>query len=518
MATVPSITEFYQDKSVFITGATGFMGKALLEKLLRSCPGIRRVYILIRPKKGKEVSQRLEELLNSKIFDHVSKEQPNYRDKVYPVTGDILHDNLGVCESDEKCLIQDVSLVFHSAATVKFDELMKLSVEMNVVGVSRMITFCKKLQNLKALIHVSTAYANCNQPKNIEEKIYEPPLHPHKILDAVDWMDTDILNALTPKMIGDRPNTYTYTKSIAEYLVKEECADIPTAIFRPSIVGATWDDPVPGWVDNYNGPTGLLAAIGCGLLRIMKGDFHATADIIPVDFTAKMMIATAWYTVVHKPENLSVYHCTTGQINRFTWGQMERMSYSFMMKNPVNTVARVPNPRFTKNAIWHDLNVVFDHLIPAYLMDFYMWISGKRPIFVKIQERLRKSVASLDYFTSQEWNFNNAGLYKILEVMTPEDKKDFNFDPKMINWAEYMEAYCLGTKRFVMKEELEELPKARNTLKKLQRINMASNVILIIVIWRLLYNRVPIAKSLWNFLIGWAIKIFRRLPAMIKSS
>jgi len=53
------------------------------------------------------------------------------------------------------------------------------------------------------------------------------------------------LNILTPKMIGNRPNTYTYTKSIAEYLIKEECQNIPTAIFRPSIVGASLSESYP---------------------------------------------------------------------------------------------------------------------------------------------------------------------------------------------------------------------------------------------------------------------------------
>lgn len=61
------IAEFYQDKCIFITGATGFMGKVLVEKLLRSCPGIDRVYLLLRPSKGKDVTCRLEELINNEV-------------------------------------------------------------------------------------------------------------------------------------------------------------------------------------------------------------------------------------------------------------------------------------------------------------------------------------------------------------------------------------------------------------------------------------------------------------------
>lgn len=57
-------------------------------------------------------------------------------------------------------------------------------------------------------------------------------------------MDAETLDMLTPKMIGSRPNTYTYTKSIAESLVKETAGFLPVAIFRPSIVGATYQEPV----------------------------------------------------------------------------------------------------------------------------------------------------------------------------------------------------------------------------------------------------------------------------------
>lgn len=59
------------------------------------------------------------------------------------------------------------------------------------------------------------------------------------------WMDGDVLNTLTPKMIGDRPNTYTYTKAIAEYLLYQNKENLPVVIFRPSIVGASWNEPVP---------------------------------------------------------------------------------------------------------------------------------------------------------------------------------------------------------------------------------------------------------------------------------
>lgn len=62
-----SIAEFYKGRSVFITGATGFMGKVLVEKLLRSCPGVDQLYLLMRPSKGKDVSTRLREFIDNQV-------------------------------------------------------------------------------------------------------------------------------------------------------------------------------------------------------------------------------------------------------------------------------------------------------------------------------------------------------------------------------------------------------------------------------------------------------------------
>jgi fatty acyl-CoA reductase len=65
-----TITEFFQDKSVFVTGGTGFLGKVLLEKILRSCPDVDNIYVLIRPKKGKDLRERIRDITNLPVTYH----------------------------------------------------------------------------------------------------------------------------------------------------------------------------------------------------------------------------------------------------------------------------------------------------------------------------------------------------------------------------------------------------------------------------------------------------------------
>ena len=67
MANQMSIADYYRGKHVFITGGTGFIGKVLIEKILRSCPGIAGVYCLVRPKNGKAAQQRINDLLEEMV-------------------------------------------------------------------------------------------------------------------------------------------------------------------------------------------------------------------------------------------------------------------------------------------------------------------------------------------------------------------------------------------------------------------------------------------------------------------
>ena len=108
---------------------TGFIGKVLIHKLLMACPGICKIYLLIRPKRGQEPNERLKSLLALPVFAAVPEEKLA---KLCVLEGDITLPKLGLSELDEHLLAREVSVIFHSAATVKFDEDLSKSLIMNV--------------------------------------------------------------------------------------------------------------------------------------------------------------------------------------------------------------------------------------------------------------------------------------------------------------------------------------------------------------------------------------------------
>lgn len=95
----------------------------MVEKLIRECPDIARIYILIRPKNGLAPTARLDEFITSKFFRSCGRvDEESLRQKLIVVSGDITKPNFDMSAEDRQTLIENVNIVFHSAASVKFDD------------------------------------------------------------------------------------------------------------------------------------------------------------------------------------------------------------------------------------------------------------------------------------------------------------------------------------------------------------------------------------------------------------
>uniref|UniRef100_A0A8C0Z2A4 Fatty acyl-CoA reductase n=12 Tax=Carnivora TaxID=33554 RepID=A0A8C0Z2A4_CANLF len=505
MIRMVSIPEYYEGKNVLLTGATGFLGKVLLEKLLRSCPKVNSVYVLVRQKAGQTPQERVEEVISGKLFDRLRDENPDFREKVIAINSELTQPKLALSEEDKEIIIDSINIIFHCAATVRFNENLRDAVQLNVIATRQLILLAQQMKNLEVFMHVSTAYAYCNR-KHIDEVVYPPPVDPKKLIDSLEWMDDGLVNDITPKLIGDRPNTYIYTKALAEYVVQQEGAKLNVAIVRPSIVGASWKEPFPGWIDNFNGPSGLFIAAGKGILRTMRASNNALADLVPVDVVVNTSLAAAWYSGVNRPRNIMVYNCTTGSTNPFHWGEVEYHVISTFKRNPLEQAFRRPNVNLTSNHLLYHYWIAVSHKAPAFLYDIYLRMTGRSPRMMKTITRLHKAMVFLEYFTSNSWVWNTDNVNMLMNQLNPEDKKTFNIDVRQLHWAEYIENYCMGTKKYVLNEEMSGLPAARKHLNKLRNIRYGFNTILVILIWRIFIARSQMARNIWYFVVSLCYK------------
>ncbi|KAI5700888.1 hypothetical protein M8J75_003835 [Diaphorina citri] len=286
------IQAFYKGKNVLMTGASGFVGTILLEKLLRTTD-INKIYILFRGKKSQSLDDRLRDFFADDAFDRLRKENVNFTERIVVLTADLQSDGLGLDEKEKKVLREDINIVFHVAATVKFDEHFQTAFEINCKGTEKLLKMAEEMKNLDSFIYVSTAYSNCNI-KKIEEKFYEP-LYTHiemeQIINSCSHTELTVLNDI---LIKPMPNTYTLSKNACEQMVREKMDKLPLGIVRPSIVMPVVEEPCPMWVKGMNGLTAMYVAVGLGIMRTVYQNTSNIVDMVPGDLVVNILLAAAW--------------------------------------------------------------------------------------------------------------------------------------------------------------------------------------------------------------------------------
>ncbi|KAH7954274.1 hypothetical protein HPB49_017127 [Dermacentor silvarum] len=462
-------------------------------------------------KRGEKPQARLEKMFSSQMFERLKQEQPDALQKVTALSGDLSEPNLGLSAHDQATLVNSVTVVFHSGATVRFDEPLRKAVEFNVLGTRRVLDLCKQMPNLCALVHVSTAYCNCDK-QDVLEVIYPPPLGVEKLIQATQSNGKGSVD-MTEECLYGHPNTYTLTKSVVESLLLEERGDIPVAIVRPSIVTASIKEPLPGWVDNYNGCTGLLVAIGLGLLQSLLMEKKCVADVIPVDVVANMLICAAWHTAAKRPKHIEVYHCTSGALKRHTWADLTDLAQRIILRHPLPNAIRFPKFQGTNSQLLHSINLWCLHYLPACVVDLVLQLHGQKPRFVRHYQNLRKAMDSLQYFTTHGWLFRSNNAVALAQELSATDAQLFNFDVRSLEWTPYLESYMLGIRKYMFKAEDSKLPEARKHLRRLHVLNLSLRVLLFVVAWRLLNTRT--AWKLYSLAKSSAIATCQTLHALL---
>jgi fatty acyl-CoA reductase len=464
-----NIAGFYKGTKIFITGATGFVGKALVEKLLRSCDQLDVLYLLMRPKRGMTIEQRLKELIKNPVFNRIRDKNPDVFDKIKAVAGDVAEPHLGLSDTDRQKLVEQVNVVFHSAATVKFNEDLKNAVILNTLGTKQVLQLCEKMKNLKSFVHVSTAYSNSDK-HTVEEMVYEPPHDPNAVINTVEILPKEGIDILSKTLLGKHPNTYTLTKAMAEHLVLESSSLIPAAVVRPSIITAAWKEPYPGWVDNVSGITGIFMECGRGTIKSIICDDKCTMDLIPVDIVVNTIITAAWHTAAHRSNTMRVYNCTSGNLNPITWREFGRLTHKYWLEYPSKYVTWYPGFTYRTSRAMHVVCAHLFHMLPSAFLDVFLYCTRQKPIMLKISRKFYSALDAGKFFSTNEWDFKMSTMGALVSaVRDAEDGVDFEVDmtpDNGFNWNFYVKDFILGVRQYVLKDDLSSLPSAKVKLNR----------------------------------------------------
>lgn len=140
----------------------------------------------------------------------MKKQRPNYRRKIFPVQGDMQELGMGLSLEDKHKIQDQVSVIIHGAATVRFDESLKTAVRVNVRGTSEIIKLARGCARLASFVHISTAYSHVLCVQTVEEKFYDAPTNPRDLIELVENTDDAQLEIMTPKYVNVSMKTYLY--------------------------------------------------------------------------------------------------------------------------------------------------------------------------------------------------------------------------------------------------------------------------------------------------------------------
>jgi long-chain acyl-CoA synthetase len=365
-----SARESFAGKHVLLIGFTGFIGKVWLAKVLEDIPEIGKIYLLIRRQRSTTAQRRFEKIVSeSPLFDnlHVKHGEEFCKflaEKVEVVEGDITQPGLGIEPATLERLKTSLDLIINSSGLTDFNPDLRQALSINIEGAIRLIDFLRECDHA-AMLHLSTCYVVGYRDGRITETL-TPNYTPKGVADFDAWREYESLQALAREVetraesaeITERlrqqllnkgrkltdselaaqirkqrqrwtrdelieagmrrarelgwPNTYTFTKSVAESLIVKLGADLPIAVVRPSIVETSTHDPFEGWNEGVNTSAPISYLLGT-FFRQMPSNGKKCLDIIPVDLVCRGMILIGAALIERRHE--PIYQLATSATN-----------------------------------------------------------------------------------------------------------------------------------------------------------------------------------------------------------
>ncbi len=252
------------DRPILLTGATGFVGMAVLARLLAAG---HEVHCLVRAADDADADARLRAVLR--------RVQAPTTGRAVAIAGDLTAPRLGLGERHDE-LAARVGTVIHSAASIAFDLPLGEARAINVEGTKRVLDFAAAVPGLQRVAYVSTAYVAGDRRGTVYEDEHRA---------------------------GRFRNSYERSKHEAEAVVRG--SSLPWTIVRPSIIVG---ESTTGWTASFNVLYAPLRAFSVGAYRVIPARRRAPVDVVPVDYVADAVAALARH-----PEAVGeTFHVTAG--------------------------------------------------------------------------------------------------------------------------------------------------------------------------------------------------------------
>lgn len=492
-----SAIDAFSNKTVFILGATGFVGKVLLAMALDRFPELKHLVVQVRRKRSVSGENRFySEILPSPplqaIVQRIGLEE--LRRKVTIVEGDVNEALCGVEPEMVAKLKGKVDVVVNLAGLVEFDPPLTDSLVPNVYGVQHLIDLVKLLG--AKLVHISTCYVAGKKNGRIPEDIPTIGYFPKQadgdtrrfnVDEELKWCEQFVEETReATRDAGVRVmrehlrdggmaradawgwiNTYTYTKSMGEQLIART-PGIQYAIVRPAIVETSMQFPFPGWNEGLttSAPLVLMGAEGVKGWPVRK---DGPLEIIPVDLVAMgILIVTA---AVLCGKNKPVYHLATADENpvmlprlvaflgmnsrhkhkhRKTGSKLANLWKTYV-ETEVITVetlkARRARLHSGLDVIHATLNFAKTLLGPG-KVDTYLKSLRTTRREIRMQEQTLDKF--LPFMIHNSFTFETKNIRDAVNMLTNEDRKRLGWDAEAIDWADYwVNIHTKGIERWI---------------------------------------------------------------------
>ncbi|KAI8974277.1 male sterility protein-domain-containing protein [Pilobolus umbonatus] len=304
------LLDYYCNKNVLITGATGFVGKMILWKLLQSASVINKVYVLIRPKRipaGSPSQRLLDEIVNTPIFQSLEDSKLKLRQKLIPISYDLSLPHMGLSLEDGMQM-KDTNIVIHCAATSEYENSLEWNIETNVLGTLRLMDYVEGCIDICAFVHLSHSHIYQDIPNGCEDMNILEYVYDLGFGDPEDFLK-DILKAdqkesinIARRILQKYPTLHLFTKALIEHLIIRRIDQVraeerlggkepyPLIIFRSNHIGPSAIEPVPGMTSGLSGLSSWLALYGHSIPVVQPDQGKKLINVNPVDYVATSIV------------------------------------------------------------------------------------------------------------------------------------------------------------------------------------------------------------------------------------